>query len=255
MKKLLLTLLLLIPAITYADLRTITLTEKNTISFNEPFDAMTVAAKQTELFELVATSQEQDIYVVMYSPGGSVSAGSLFIDTAKALGKNINTITIFSASMGYHTVQGLGKRYILPSGILMSHRAYVSGLAGQFPGELNERIKMLMSSTEVLDKVAAQRVGLKIEEYKSLIHDELWLTGEEAVRRGHADEVIQATCDQSLSGSYSKKFYTIFGPVDVEFSKCPLIVGPLSIKGRNEAVLEVQKTVLENMAKKVGFTL
>lgn len=250
MKKLL-TLMLLLPTLALANLKTIKLTEKNTINFNEDFNAMSVASKQSELFKLAANSQENDLYIVMYTPGGSVSAGSLFIDTANALGKNIHTITIFSASMGYHTVQGLGKRYILPSGVLMSHRAFASGLQGQFPGELNQRIEMLMKSTEELDKIAANRVGLKLEEYKSIIHDELWLTGADAVKRGHADEVVQATCDESLSGTYEKKFFTFFGPVNVEFSNCPLIVGPISIKGTNEAVMEVKKNILDDVTSKI----
>jgi ATP-dependent Clp protease protease subunit len=239
----------------FANLKTIKLNSKNTINFNTPFDAMTVAQKQIELFNLAATSPEKDIYLVMYSPGGSVSAGSLFIDTAKALGKNIHTITIFSASMGYNTVQGLGKRYILPSGVLMSHRAYVSGLQGQFPGELNQRIKMLMSSTEKLDAVAAKRSGLSLEDYKKLIHNELWLTGEDAVKAGHADEVVQAVCDESLSGSFIKPFRTLFGIVNVEFSNCPLITGPISIRGSNRGIRKVQKNILDDISKKVGYKL
>jgi ATP-dependent Clp protease protease subunit len=254
MKKLL-AVLLLLPTLAFANLKTITLNDQNTINFNEDFNAMSVAQKQLELFSLAATSQEKDLYIVMYTPGGSVSAGSLFIDTARALGKNIHTITIFSASMGYHTVQGLGKRYILPSGVLMSHRAAVSGLSGQFPGELNERINLLMKSTEELDKIAASRVGLTLNNYKKLIHDELWLTGLDAVKRGHADEVISAKCDASLNGSYYQTFNTFFGPVDVEFSKCPLIVGPIGFKGSNEAVMEVKKNILEDVKKKVEIRL
>jgi ATP-dependent Clp protease protease subunit len=252
MKKLL-AVLLLLPTMAFANLKTITLNDQNTINFNEDFNAMSVAKKQLELFNLAATSQEKDLYIVMYTPGGSVSAGSLFIDTARALGKNIHTITIFSASMGYHTVQGLGKRYILPSGVLMSHRARISGLSGQFPGELNQRIDLLMKSTEELDKIAASRVGLNLNEYKSLIHDELWLTGIDAVKKGHADEVISAKCDSSLDGSDYHTVNTIFGPVKVEYAKCPLIVGPIGFKGRNEAVMEVKKNILEDVKKRVGI--
>ena len=254
MKKLL-CLLLLLPTLAFANLKNIKLTSKNTINFNETFTGMSVAEKQTELFNLAANSSEDDLYIVMYTPGGSVSAGSLFIDTANALGKRIHTITIFSASMGYNTVQGLGRRYILPSGILMSHRAFVSGLAGQFPGELNTRLDMLMASTRKLDLVAAKRVGITMEEYSKAIHDELWLTGSDAVKQGHADEVINASCDESLSGSYNKVFRTIFGPVHVEFSNCPLIVGPIAINGSNEAVMEIKEDILGTLTKKVGYDL
>jgi len=253
--------LLLLAALAFAanigfsqELRTIVLTDKNTVTFNEDFNSMSVAQKQKELFELAASSSESELYLVMDSPGGSVFAGSLFIDTVKALNKNVHTITIFSASMSYHTVQGLGKRLILPSGMLMSHRAAVGGLGGQFPGELNTRIKMLMDSTEELDRVAANRIGISLEEYKNLIHDELWLTGAEAVKKNHADEVVRAICDKSLQGSYNKEIRTFFGNIKVEFSKCPLITGPLSINGENEAVLEYTNKI-QNLRNNVKTTL
>jgi ATP-dependent Clp protease protease subunit len=253
MKSLLLALLLL-PVLSFG--KTITLSENNTISFNQAFTSQYVAQKQQELFNLALTSQEEDLYIVMYTPGGSVSAGSLFIDSVNALGKRVHTITIFSASMGYHTVQGLGNRYILPSGQLMSHRASVRGLGGQFPGELNTRIDMLMSSTALLDEAAAKRVGLKLEEYKNLIHDELWLTGKNAVDAGHADQVVNAKCDESLMGTKIEQMATIFGLIDVQFSKCPLIVGPLGIAGDSESVVKhVQDHYFSNIATRIKTEL
>jgi ATP-dependent Clp protease, protease subunit len=241
MEKIMLKNLLLLLSLTVAmhygfaqELKTIVLTDKNTVSFNDEFNSMSVAKKQVELFELAASSPEKDLYLVMNSPGGSVFAGSLFIDTVRSLNKNVHTITVFSASMAYHTVQGLGRRYILPSGMLMSHRAYAGGLDGQFPGELNSRIKMLMESTEELDKVAAKRVGISLEDYKKLIHDELWLTGAKAVELNHADEVVQAVCDKSLSGTNIQEIRSFFGIFKVEFSNCPLITGPISVKGSSE---------------------
>lgn len=251
--KLLLSLTLLLPTLLFG--KTIILNDKNTINFNEPFNAVTVANRQLELFKLASNPEIKDIYIVMYTPGGSVSAGSLFIDTANSLGKNVHTITIFSASMGYHTVQGLGNRYILPSGRLMSHRAFVSGLTGQFPGELNTRVDMLMSSTRLLDETAAKRVGLTLEEYKKLIHDELWLTGQDAVDAGHADEVIQAKCDESLSGSDMKLINTFFGKLSVEYARCPLIVGPISIGGDMKAVKWAKDTMFGEITKRIKLEL
>lgn len=244
---------MLLPVLAFG--KNIVLNDKNSVSFNQAFTPGYVAQKQLEIFNLAMTSQENDLYIVMYTPGGSVSAGSLLIDSVNALGKNIHTITIFSASMGYHTVQGLGKRYILPSGTLMSHRAFVSGLRGQFPGELNTRVDMLMSSTTLLDEVAAKRVGLPLNDYKSLIHDELWLTGQNAVDAGHADEVVSAKCDESLKGTYIELVNTFFGPLSVEFSKCPIIVGPISVGGNREAIEYSQKNLFGNIRDLVYMEL
>lgn len=254
MKKLLLFMILIPTLLFSAEHKVIELNKDNTITFNQAFDAMTVAQKQSELLQLAEKSSEKDLYIVMYTPGGSISAGQLFINTVKALDKKVHTITIFSASMGYQTVQALGKRYILPSGILMSHRAYVSGLQGQFPGELNKRIEMLMKSTESMEVVSAARVGMSLEEYKKAIHDELWVIGQDAVNKGHADEVVLAKCDKSLSGSYIKTFNTFFGPVDVEFSNCPLITGPLRIvRGVNQESINNVMEYYNNIYNKVEF--
>ena len=254
MKKLLLFMILIPTLLFSAEHKVIELNKDNTITFNQAFDAMTVSQKQSELLQLAEKSSEKDLYIVMYTPGGSISAGQLFINTVKALDKKVHTITIFSASMGYQTVQALGKRYILPSGILMSHRAYVSGLQGQFPGELNKRIEMLMKSTESMEVVSAARVGMSLEEYKKAIHDELWVIGQDAVNKGHADEVILAKCDKSLSGSYIKTFNTFFGPVDVEFSNCPLITGPLRIvRGVSQEGINSVMDYYSNIFNKVEF--
>lgn len=238
-----------------ADKKVITLTSENSISFNQAFTSSYIAKKQVELLELLNTSNESDFYVVLYSPGGSISAGSLFIDTIKATGKNVHTITIFSASMAYQTVQALGTRYILPSGTLMSHRGYVSGLSGQVPGELNARVNMIESTINQMEYVSAARVKIPINQYRSDIQNELWLVGEDAVKRGHADEVALAKCDKSLSGTYIDTVMTMFGPVSVEFANCPLITGFLSVKfGSNEAVDHLNK-YFENILNQVDFRL
>lgn len=230
MKKLLLLALMILPTMGLAsDKKILTLSEKNSITFNSQFTGSYVASKQMEAFEKCAINVGQEITIVLYTPGGSVSAGQLFFDTLNALPCKFNTLTVFAASMGYQTVQNLGKRYILPSGILMSHRAYVSGLSGEIGGELDAILNLLKTNVEDLDKVAAKRVGLTLKQYQDLVRDELWLTADNAVKTNHADEIVLARCDETLSGSYFRRFDTFFGSFDVEFSNCPLVTGVISV--------------------------
>jgi len=153
--------------------------------------------------------------------------------------------------MGYQTVQNLGKRYILPSGILMSHRAYVSGLSGEIGGELDAIVELLKNHTEDLDKIAAKRVGITFEEYQTLIRDELWMTGEQAVSMNHADEIVLANCDTSLSGTYFETVRTFFGDFNLEFSKCPVVTGIISIRGANYAQQKQVREYYGNLSKYV----
>jgi ATP-dependent protease ClpP protease subunit len=209
----------------------IKLTESNSISFNQPVMDDYVAKKQLEfLIKDQAIPKSQPLYLILDTPGGSVMAGNNFIDFIKSLNRPVHTVVIFAASMGYQITQELGKRYITNTGTLMSHRGAVSGLSGQVPGELNARLKMLEDLLNGMNQRAAKRVGMSVDAYQAAIINELWVSGENAVKTNHADEIANISCDKSLSGIYSEVFATVFGPVEVEFSKCPLITIPVGFK-------------------------
>ena len=238
MKKLLLSLTMLMSFSLFANSspRVVTLNESNTITMSTDFNQMSVARLQQDLFnKVLVKNPPKEIYLVLNSPGGSVSAGKLFIDTANALDVKINTITIFSASMGYNTVQGIknGSRMILPSGTLMSHRAYAGGLQGQFPGELDARVKMLHASTRALDEVAASRVGISYEEYSKLIQTEYWVSGAEAVKANHADEVVLAKCSEELMTTREESIYYFGVEIVLTMSNCPVITGFVDYRVNN----------------------
>ena len=214
----------------------IILTERNSVSFNKAFTSEYVAKKQLEIFSKnVLLAKSNPIYLIMDTPGGSVTAGLSFIDSLKSLKRPIHTITLFAASMGYQVVQELGTRYITPSGTLMSHRGAVSGIGGQVPGELNSRLNYIQGLLEQMNVRAAGRVSVGVEAYKASIVNELWIFGQQAVDTKNADAVANVTCDTKLSSSkYTEQLNTIFGRVDVVFSKCPLISGPIDFSFSKE---------------------
>lgn len=252
MKKLLLLLgLTLFPMIGMS--KTIVLSEDNTIGFNSKFSGSYIAKKQIEAMNKCYKNPNSEITIVLYSPGGSVSAGKLFFDTLNALSCKFNTLTVFSASMAYQTVQNLGKRYILPSGVLMSHRAYVGGLSGEINGELDAILNLIKTNVREMEKVAAKRVGITLEKYKELVRDELWMTGSQAVEMGHADEVVLARCDRSLNGTHTEHFQSIFGSLEVKFSNCPLVTYPVAVRASREAAEKVND-YFSNIKNHVGLS-
>lgn len=235
--------------------KVINLTEENSINFNSKFDGRFVAKKQIEAANKCYTNEGSDIYVVLYTPGGSVQAGQLFFDTLNALPCNFHTITIFAASMGYQTVQNLKDRYILPSGILMSHRAYLSGLRGEIGGELNQILKLFEQNIKELNVTASNRAGITLKQYETLIADELWMTGSQSVEMKHADEVVLARCDKNFKGTYTQIFRSFFGAVEVEFSNCPLITSPLNVNSGNQKIVEEVMSFYNNIASHVSMEL
>jgi ATP-dependent protease ClpP protease subunit len=259
MIKLLLTTSLLCSA-AFAKPVEIILTERNSIVFNQAFKGEYVAKKQLEVISKNNLIPRKDpLYIVMDTPGGSVTAGLAFIDTVRSLKRPVHTITLFAASMGYQVVQELGTRFITPSGTLMSHRGAVSGMSGQVPGELNSRLGYIMSMLEDMNHRAANRVKMDVRDYRNAIINELWVYGHHAVARKHADVVASVTCDKKLSeGTVQEEFATLFGNIKVTYSKCPLISGPIDFQFSREFKPENKlKAIKEIQAKsrKINLTL
>jgi ATP-dependent protease ClpP protease subunit len=227
----------------------IVLTDDNTVSFNQPVKGDYVAKKQLEIIvKSSKLSYGKALYLVLNTPGGSVTDGLLLVDTIKSLNRSVHTITIFAASMGYQFAQELGTRYILPSGTLMSHRGALSGLSGQVPGELNSRLGHIEEILNGMNVRAAKRVGVSVESYKQSIINELWTSGQEAVNSGHADAVANVTCAKDLyKGSTKEEFNSMFGSAVIEYSNCPLITSPISIESDR---ISVGKEI-DNMKKRV----
>lgn len=213
----------------------IVLTDKNTVIMNAPFRASSVAIVQQKLGKL-ASKTKDDLYLVLDSPGGSISAGQALIDYANSLDNKVHTVTIFAASMAYLTAQHLGTRYIVPSGTMMSHRASISGLSGQVPGEANSRLRYIGDIVEGLFQSTAKRVGVPYKDYLRSVYDELWLTAGRAVSNNHADKTVLISCGPSLSGTYNTRVRTPFGSFSVSFSKCPLIRGPVKTNAKKRKI-------------------
>jgi ATP-dependent Clp protease, protease subunit len=234
----------------------VTLTEDNFVSFNQQVSDEYTSKKTLEIMK--KAKKGIPLYLVLDTPGGSVSAGLAFIDVIKSLKVPVHTITLFAASMGYQMVQELGTRYITPSGTLMSHRGAVGGLSGQVPGELNSRLNHIQSILNGMSARAAARVGMSKKAYDDAIINELWISGKEAVASKHADKLANVQCEKSLiEATYQQELLTIFGKVTIVFSKCPLISSPISFSFGKEVKPEDMKKVrrvIESNKKSINLT-
>jgi ATP-dependent protease ClpP protease subunit len=228
----------------------------NTVSLSTQVNAESVTAAMLDIQRLNQIETDEPILLVLNTPGGSVFDGLDFIRFAKTSRRPIHTVTIFAASMGFQIVQALpGKRYMAEFGVLMSHRAAVSGVSGQYPGELNVRVNFFQEISEVMDAGVAKRAGITLKEYQDLIHDEYYATPSKAISARFADENADLSCDASMQGTHIQEVETMFGIAEVTYSNCPLIVNFLKAefkqqtdKNKNQNATEA--VILEN--KKVN---
>lgn len=225
-------LLLVASPLEAAEPKTIVLSDRNTIALRMPITDETASYIQRELIKK-SRDGAKEVYLTLYSPGGSITAGQMIIETARGLGIKIHTISIFSASMSFIISQALDTRYVLDSSTMMSHRGYIEGLSGNVPGSLMSRVSWFIDTTDVIDGMVATRASLQKSTYKAIIADELWMTGRKAIDMGFADELVRIKCDKSLEGDAPALSITnMIFELEVVFSKCPLLLEPSEIKGK-----------------------
>lgn len=150
------------------------------------FDSMKKA--QREVLEL-ASQGDEPIWVRINSPGGSVDAGLILIDTMKAIKAPIHCIVESSAySMGAIILTFCDKRYGLPHATFMLHEASY-GTAGEDPHN-RSKIEFLTRYLDRMHEEIARNLKMDVKKYRSRIRDTWWMLADEAKQIGLIEDVI-----------------------------------------------------------------
>lgn len=209
----------------------IVLTTKNTVAFRGEFNDSSVVDAQERVQNLVNIRGSKDyaIYLVLDSPGGSVSAGMDLINFLNGH-QNIHTITLDGASMAAITAQLVnGNRYVTDSSTMMFHRASVGGIGGQInDGEVETRIAYLKAMLRAITQKVANRLKISYDELQARQKDEYWLYGEDVVSQGAADRVVKIRCTpQLIDEKIEIGTMGFFSSGIITFSACPLLRAPI----------------------------
>lgn len=232
----------------------VVLSKANTLAFHDVFTESTVTALQSKALAISNNLPAgKPMYLFLDTPGGSVVAGEQLIATLKGLPRETKTITSFAASMGFITAESLGERFILPSGILMSHRATV-GVEGQLPGEANTRLAFWSAQVSRIEDTMAARMQMTPAAYRNLIHDEYWVSGDKAVKDHAADKVVSIRCGKDMTGTYTETVMSMFGPVQLTWSDCPMISAPLAINFSGLSASDAEQAQLDQF-KRATFVI
>jgi len=144
-----------------------------------------------QLLFLESENPDKDILLYINSPGGSVTAGMSIYDTMQFIKCDVSTIVMGqAASMGslLATAGTKGKRLILPNARHMIHQP-LGGASGQAT-DVEIQARELLRWKQVLTDIYVKHTG---HTYEHLAHDmerDNFMTAEQAVAYGLADQVI-----------------------------------------------------------------
>ena len=146
--------------------------------------------------------QKKDILIYLNTPGGSVYAGLGIYDTMQYIQPDISTIVMGqAASMGSLLAQAgtKGKRFLLPKSRTMIHQP-LGGANGQASDVIIRAKELERIKTELTEiYVKHNSKGKTYEEFETAMDRDNFMTSEEALEFGLADEIIEKRSDEGAS--------------------------------------------------------
>lgn len=144
----------------------------------------------SELLYLNSLNNE-DIYLYINSPGGSVTAGMAIYDTMNFIKCDVSTICVgMCASMAAFLLSSgtKGKRACLKNGEVMIHQP-LGGVQGQAT-EIKIHAERIIKLKEKLNKILASNTGKDIKKIERDTERDYYLDSEEALEYGLVDKVL-----------------------------------------------------------------
>ena len=153
----------------------------------------TVASLVTaQLLFLEAEDPKKEIYLYINSPGGLVTSGLGIYDTMQYVKPDISTLCIGqAASMGSFLLAAgtKGKRFSLPNSRIMVHQPS-AGFQGQAT-DIEIHANEVLSLKKRLNEIYSKHTSKTVEEIKSALERDNFMTAETAKLFGLIDEVVE----------------------------------------------------------------
>ncbi len=145
-----------------------------------------------QLLFLEAEDPKKEIYLYINSPGGLVTAGLGIYDTMQYVKPDISTLCIGqAASMGSFLLAAgtKGKRFSLPNSRVMVHQPS-AGFQGQVT-DIEIHANEVSSLKKRLNEIYSKHTGKTVDEVKSALERDNFMTADAAKSFGLIDEVVE----------------------------------------------------------------
>jgi len=145
-----------------------------------------------QLLFLESENPDKDIHLYINSPGGAVNAGLAIYDTMQFIKPDVSTVCIGqAASMGALLLAGgaKGKRFALPHARMMVHQP-MGGFQGQAT-DIDIHAREILRVRERLNQILVKHTGRTMEQIREDTDRDYFMDGDEALKFGLIDRVIE----------------------------------------------------------------
>ncbi|MBL8486530.1 MAG: ATP-dependent Clp endopeptidase proteolytic subunit ClpP [Rhodocyclaceae bacterium] len=156
-----------------------------------PVNDVTANLVVAQLLFLESENPDQDVYLYINSPGGSVTAGLAIYDTMQFIKPDVSTLCIGqAASMGAFLLAAGAKekRFCLPNSRVMIHQP-MGGFQGQ-ASDIEIHAKEILFLKQRLNEMLALHTGQPIERIERDTDRDNFLSAEAAREYGLVDKVL-----------------------------------------------------------------
>lgn len=147
-----------------------------------------------QLLFLEHDDSQEDIYMYINSPGGSVADGMGIYDTMQFIQPDVVTICAggaYSMATVLLCAGAKGKRYALPNAIIHQHPALWRGFSNaQSAPDVQIHAKHLNDIENRIKRIMATHTGQPYEKIAADLERDRYFTAEEAVEYGLIDEIL-----------------------------------------------------------------
>ena len=157
-----------------------------------PINDSVASLVTAQLLFLESEDPKKEISLYVNSPGGLVTAGLGIYDTMQYIKPEISTLCIGqAASMGSFLLAAgtKGKRYSLPNSRIMVHQPS-AGFQGQAT-DIEIHANEVLSLKKRLNEIYAKHTGKSVDEIKSALERDNFMTPDNAKSFGLLDKVVE----------------------------------------------------------------
>ena len=146
-----------------------------------------------QMLLLAAEDPEQDIYLYINSPGGSITAGMAIYDTMQYIKPKVSTLVIGqAASMGslLLTAGEKGMRFSLPNSRVMVHQP-----SGGYQGQATDIMIHAQETQKLkrrLNEIYVKHTGNDYETVEAALERDNFMSAEDAKAWGLIDQILES---------------------------------------------------------------